>query len=206
MARTTLALVLWCCWLVGCGDAQRPNNDNDNDDGGAGGGGGGGGTASPACDINHSCEEGSEPCTFESGPCSVTLECLGAEGGNAWQGTEATCDVPPVPCNAEQPEEYGDYPDPLLTPLATGDRCAFAGDGCPYRDDAGCRAMRECLADHTWGAATTECDPWCHDSQVGDSCESTDVGVTCGWFDQVEMCTHERTCNAAHVWEGTDSC
>ena len=61
-------------------------------------------TGSPPCDINHSCPEDSEPCTFESGPCTVSARsALNAEGGDAWQGTEATCDVPPVPCNAQQP-------------------------------------------------------------------------------------------------------
>jgi hypothetical protein len=196
MKRILAGLAVVCCWAAACGGARHP--DDGSDDGAAGGTS----VFEPACDLNDSCK-GSPPCTFESGPCTVTFECLGSEGGDTWQGTDAKCDVPPVSCEAEEPDDYGTWPGPLLAPLATGDRCAFAGARCFYEDEAGCRADRSCLDDHTWSGPTTACEPLCHDSQVGDPCVSP--GATCGWVDD-ERCTHERTCTDAHVWEGSDSC
>ena len=113
------------------------------------------------CPLYDVCDEEGASCTYDSGPCTVTLECGPAEGSPVWYGTDATCDVPPVECDLANPsQEYstnGAQWSHLVRPIADGDRCAFVGIHCRYTEQ-GCKTVRTCQDDNTWSAATTvEC-------------------------------------------------
>ena len=114
------------------------------------------------CPMNHACPgDDGATCTYDSGPCTITLECRAAEGDPAWQPNEATCDVPPVDCDLVDPalEEHtnGEQLSALEAPIDDGDRCAFVGNACRYSED-GCRKRRVCQDDNTWSPATAECE------------------------------------------------
>jgi hypothetical protein len=99
-------------------------------------------------------DEGDD-CTFESGPCEVTMTCRGAEGGSAWDDSSSTCDVEPIPCTAKFDQLNNRY-GKLTTPINDGDRCPYAGGGCFYLVDD-CKGSRMCQLDHTWGAESVDC-------------------------------------------------